>query len=95
MHVVIVGEYTVQDLLLGKRLATALYQHAQHSVFARGQSQGLAAQRELLAGAVIHQRTTGLALVLVATRAAHQGVQACLQLGQLERLGQKVVRPPR
>ena len=91
MNVFVVREHPIQYLLFGKGLAAALHQHPQHCQFARGQGQWRALQCELLALAVVNQRAAGQPGVFVAPCASHQGVQACLQLRQLERFGQKVV----
>ena len=44
LHVLLVGEHAVEDLLLGQRLAAALDQHAQHGMLARRQRQRLVRQ---------------------------------------------------
>ena len=83
-------KHPIQYLLFGKGSPLRCHQHPQHCQFARGQGQWRALQCELFALAVINQRAAGRGCSF-APCASHQGVQACLQLRQLERFGQKVV----
>jgi hypothetical protein len=93
LHVLLVREHPVQDLLLGQRLAAALDQGTQHRMFAWRQAQGVVGQRELLGAGIEGQRTAGEARVVAAAGAANQGHQARFELGHFERLGEKIVGP--
>ena len=93
LHVLLVGEHAVQDLLLGQRLAAALDQRAQHGVFARRQASGSWPSVNCLAAGIVGQRPAGKARMVAAAGAADQGHQARFELGQLEGLGEKVVGP--
>ncbi len=92
MHLLVVGEHALEDLLLRQRLAAALHQHAQHRQFSRGDSASASpCQRELAPCAVVHQRPAGQPRMLDAARAAHQRMQPSRELGQREGLGEEVV----